>query len=416
MKKNIKQSEHVEQTKVKKKKHIFLMAILITIVLFTVMHFINMLVINVNNSKMSSNINKLEKYKTSYVFIDINPSFVLTLKDNKVEDVACLNDDCVAIYDDIEVKGKNIDNSIDSLNSLVKSKGFDVSKGIYVRTTGNISITKKDNITIDYISEDKKDNLLKDLKNNQSINNNSNEDYYTKLWKVLKKDQDYGKVYECGMNNDELECYIKDNLFLDHNALTLLDMRKVLHNRKDISRVLNRFGIKNEGTDTYIGLHIEVANIYINDIKFECDEDSLCYIDDNEEDYSIEVSLVKAHNGINLLNPNEVLNNVSFINREYHSYIYDSEGNEKYTYLEKKKYCNLNQENCSMDYYRTCDTNEENDLSNCKDIDATKYNEITEVIEKNKDKWVSCGLAGGKLVTKEECYRLMEERQNRNND
>lgn len=415
MKKNIKQSEHVEQTKVKKKKHIFLMAILITIVLFTLMHFINMLVINVNNSKMSSNINKLEKYKTSYVFIDINPSFVLTLKDNKVEDVACLNDDCVAIYDDIEVKGKNIDDSIDSLNSLVESKGFDVSKGISVRTTGNISITKKDNITIEYISKDKKDNLLKDLKNNQSINNNSNEDYYSKLWKELKKDQDYGKVYECGMNNDELECYIKDNLFLDHNALTLLDMRKVIQNRKDISRVLNRFGIKNEGTDTFIGLHLEVSNIYIDDIKFECQEDSVCYIA-NEEDYSIEVSLVKATNGINLLNPNEVLNNVSFINREYHSYIYDSEGNEKHIYLEKKKYCNLNQENCSVYYYRTCNYYEENDLSNCKDIDATKYNEITEVIEKNKDKWVSCGLAGGKLVTKEECYRLLEERQNRNND
>lgn len=415
MKKNIKQSEHVEQTKVKKKKHIFLMAILITIVLFTVMHFINMLVINVNNSKMSSNINKLEKYKTSYVFIDINPSFVLTLKDNKVEDVACLNDDCVAIYDDIEVKGKNIDDSIDSLNSLVESKGFDVSKGISVRTTGNISITKKDNITIDYISEDKKDNLLKDLKNNQSINNNSNEDYYAKLWKVLKKDQDYGKVYECGMNNDELECYIKDNLFLDHNALTLLDMRKVIQNRKDISRVLNRFGIKNEGTNTYIGVYIEVANIYIDDVKFECEEDSICYIS-NEEDYSIEVSLVKAPNGINLLNPNKVLNNLSFVNREYESYIYDSEGNEKYTYLEKKKYCNLNQENCSMDYYRTCDTNEENDLSNCKDIDATKYNEITEVIKENEGKWVSCGVADGKLVTKEECYKLMEERQNRNND
>lgn len=396
---------------VKVNRHIFrklCLSILILVGIFLSYRYINKFVMGINDKKVISAMNRLAKDKIDYVFIEINPSFALTIKNNKVEDVACLNDDCVAIYNDINLKGKNIDDSIDSLYNLAQKKGFDTSNGVSVKATGNVSIDKKDYITIEYISENTKNELLKELKNNDSIINN-NESYYSTLWAELKKDQDYGKVYECSMNGEELECHIKGNMFLNHQAVTIPDIMKVLQNRKDIARVLNKFGIKNEGVDTYIGVYIEVANIYINDIKFECDEDSLCYIDDNEEDYSIEVSFVKAPNGINLLNPNKVLNNLSFVTREYKSYIYDSEGNEKYTYLEKKKYCNLNQENCSMDYYRTCDTDEEYNLSNCKDIDATKYNEITEVIKENEDKWVYCGVADGKLVTKEECYRLMNQ-------
>lgn len=44
------------------------------------------------------------------------------LKENKVNNIACLNDDCVSIYNDIDVKGKSIGDSIDNLYNLAKEK------------------------------------------------------------------------------------------------------------------------------------------------------------------------------------------------------------------------------------------------------------------------------------------------------
>ena len=44
----------------------------------------------INAKKMNYTINELAKERTDYVFIEINPSFVLSIKDNKVNNVSCL--------------------------------------------------------------------------------------------------------------------------------------------------------------------------------------------------------------------------------------------------------------------------------------------------------------------------------------
>lgn len=207
-KKQVKNGE-LEKKKGKGKKIfiIVLLIIFVPVILFFGYRFINNKLDDINTKKMSNTINEISKDRIDYVFIEINPSFVLTINENKVSDIACLNDDCVSIYNDIDVKGKSIGESIDNLYNLAKEKGFDTSSGVKIKTTIEIDIKDKDYITVEFINEVTKNELLTNVKNNEEIKNNSNDDYYARLWEELKKDKDYDKVYTCNMDN-ELKCYI----------------------------------------------------------------------------------------------------------------------------------------------------------------------------------------------------------------
>lgn len=197
-----------KKNKVKKVLLIILLGIVLLVVSFFGYRFIKNKIDEKNAEKYSEIVSELNKDKISYVFVEINPHLVLTIKDNKVDDIACLNDDCLSIYNNLDVKGKDLDTSIDVIYNAAEEKGFDTSNGIKLSSTDTISIKNKDNITIEYIDTNKEKELLNDVKNNETIKQVNNEDYYTKLWSELKKDKDYGNVYTCNMNNKELECYI----------------------------------------------------------------------------------------------------------------------------------------------------------------------------------------------------------------
>jgi len=198
-----------KKSKVKKILLIILLIIVLLVVLFFGYRFIKNKIDEKNAEKYSKIVNDVNKDKVSYVFVEINPHLVLTIKDNKVNDIACLNDDCLSIYKDLDVKGKDLDSSIDVIYNVSKEKGFDTSNGIKLSSTDTINIKNKENITIEYIDTIKEKELLNDVKNNETIKEVSNGDYYTRLWNELKKDKDYGNVYTCNMNdNKELECYI----------------------------------------------------------------------------------------------------------------------------------------------------------------------------------------------------------------
>ena len=202
--------KEVNKTKGKKKKLFIIIILIVSIplLLFFGYRFISNKIDEKNAEKYSEIVSELNKDKISYVFVEINPHLVLTIKDNKVDDIACLNDDCLSIYNNLDVKGKDLDTSIDVIYNAAEEKGFDTSNGIKLSSTDTISIKNKDNITIEYIDTNKEKELLNDVKNNETIKQVNNEDYYTKLWSELKKDKDYGNVYTCNMNNKELECYI----------------------------------------------------------------------------------------------------------------------------------------------------------------------------------------------------------------
>lgn len=198
-----------KKNKLKKVLLIILLVMVLAVISFFTFRFIRNKIDEANTKKFSGIINEVSKERTDYVFVEINPSFVLTVRDNKVSDVACLNDDCISIYNDIDVKGKNLNDSIDNIYNTSKEKGFDTSNGVKVKTSDNVSIKSKDYITIEYIDATKEKELLNEVKNNEEIKNVSNDDYYSKLWEELKKDPNYDDVYTCNMNDSkELECYI----------------------------------------------------------------------------------------------------------------------------------------------------------------------------------------------------------------
>lgn len=246
------------ELKTKKKiiRKIFI-SLFIIILLIIGIYFIKNKMTEFNNRKINNAINELSKDKINYVFIEINPSFVLTIKDNKVDDIACLNDDCMSLYDDIDITNKNINDSFKYLYRLVQNKDFDVSNGVKVKITNNdLEIETKDYITVEYIDEETKNELLSNVKNNEKIKDNSNYDYYTNLWNELKKDRDYDNVYSCSMNDDELECYfimdaLKSNI-VDEESFVVNYIKWLDGTGQKIASTFDKFGIRHHNTETYI--------------------------------------------------------------------------------------------------------------------------------------------------------------------
>lgn len=297
----------------KKRKKIFkkiLLGLLLVVIVLILSFLINKLIMKINDNKIKDAMNTLYKDKITYVFVEINPSMVLTVKNNKVLELSCLNDDCLTIYDDINIKDIDINDSINRIYNTAKDKGFNTDNGIKIKTTGNVDIGKKDYINIEYIDSNKAKRLLVDVKNNEELNNVNNDDYYTNLWNELKKDKDYNDVYNCKMDNDELKCYImyKPDISIsvddEDMGLARLDrFRKLSAYMSKMNRVLNKFGVKTK-SDTDMGIFFELSYLYINDIEF--DFDMYNWVFRNYDNPDIEKSFNITD--LNLLNPNEILN------------------------------------------------------------------------------------------------------------
>lgn len=248
------------------KKHIFrkiILGLLIIVLLLFIVYIVNNFITNMKINKFKENFNSIEKEKISYVFVEINPSLVLTIKDGKVSDVGCLNDDCIEIYNDIDVKGKYIDESIDNLYNLSKEKGYNVSNGVKVKTADNIIIESKDYITIEYIDNTKEKELLNDVKNNEEIKNIDNDNYYSKLWEELKKDSNYDDVYTCNMNNKELECYI-----ILETGINKESDYDILGTEEKLEELFGGSQSKVYNTLKKFNFDVRDNKIYINDIEF----------------------------------------------------------------------------------------------------------------------------------------------------
>lgn len=242
------------------------------------------------------------------------------MKNNKVSDTACLNDDCMKIYNDINILGKSINESIEIIYDVAKEKGYDTSKGVKLKSTETIDIEKKDYITAEYINPTQEKELLKNVINNNEIKTNNNNTYYNELWDKLKKDSDYDKIYTCSMNNERLECY-----FIPE-AITPLD--DVLNERVPITDILqkNVFTVLSNVTNTLEKFDIKVSRntmgttFYINNIEYnytlstdcfrkyttqECIEDFGCFPEYHMSKFNIK--------DLDLLNQNSIIEKIEEI-------------------------------------------------------------------------------------------------------
>lgn len=235
----------------KKKIKIFMLIIILLIIIFTAFHLINKQIFKINDEKIINKLQELKEEEINYVFLEINPKFVFEVKNDKVISVGCLNDDCMEFYDELNIKGKSLIDAVDYVYNYVKEKKYGINNA-KVRVYKNLSyISDKSYIQVEVIDEKEKEKLLSQVINNEQIKEQtSKEAHNIKLWDELRKDKDYGKIYECLLNEEELECYIKKNLLVgftinsDDMTKYLTKYDDIIPNLDGIGRVLNKFGLE----------------------------------------------------------------------------------------------------------------------------------------------------------------------------
>lgn len=237
---------------------------------------VNGILKKMNDEKINRALNELYEDKIGYVFIEINPSLVLTTKGDKVTDVACLNEDCNKMEGDIDVVGENLTNSVEAIYNLAKDKGFDTSKGVKIKTSESIQIDNKLNyVTVEYLSKDEEVKMLDGVKD-KTIDRNDNNSYYTELWEKLKKDSRYDESYTCNMDSGKLECYLKEDFIrpldgiLDESSPVTKALQIMFFNQiTGIKETLDKFDIKNTFGKYAANMGDETNQIILNGIKFQ---------------------------------------------------------------------------------------------------------------------------------------------------
>lgn len=378
-----------------------ILGVLALILLVIIISFVSNKIKDIKSEKVAKEISEMASEKIDYMFVDINPSFAFTVKDNKLLKMACRNEDCVNIEKDLDVTGKNITDAIDYLFNFSKEKGYDTKDGVTIKTTGKIDIdTKKlDYVKIYFIQEKEKDEMLKEVINNDEIKQFDNNSYYEKLWDTLKKDSDYGKIYDCEMNDGKLSCYMKKEIFNHSNEESWANAIRVYSNfTSTVTRIFDKFGVSYELEEIIPNLVSDMDFIIENNgykLRFNCDVDGECstlLVNDNGTYHNrgennqdggeiYYFNLYKAAASLDLLNPQDILNGLSMEEEEHLDYatvkLYNFIYPDKYpmvmkddSYLiefMKKSLCNLNTNSCTPYEYG------ENKMIGTKDGEYTSY-------------------------------------------
>lgn len=367
----------------KQKRHILLKILLVLLVmigLYFLITSIDKAIMKANDAKINTAISELENQRTDYVFVEINPSFALRFEGNKVAKVACLNEDCMKIYESIDIIGKNMNDSIEQLYNLAKENGFDTSKGVRVKTNSNIKIENLVYVTIEYIDKNEQEKLLSTVKNNEEIKENNNDNYYTLLWEELKKDKDYNYTYTCNMENKELKCYLQQEFIDKMESIPIIEIPAFA---KAMSRTLDKFKINYTTEDVLPGLTF-MNGIYINGKYYsfgttiygsQTFDNVLIYKEDEEEDnfnyYENEILIPLTK--LNLLTSQYDMKDIVWNGyTENEKYISNIESCHLLTVDGERKWACDTSEN---EYYM-CKENEENSFGHLKE-DCTAISKTT---------------------------------------
>ena len=265
-----------------KKKKTKLFSILFLIILaalafFVGIKYIDKLLNNLNDAKIAKNIETINKQRTYYVFLKLKPEIVLSIKDKKIEDIGCLNEECLDIYDKLDIRDKDLLIGMEELRKILYHNGIDISNGIEVKYQDlNVDLSGLSYANIIKISKEERDKLISTIINNDVLRDSATElekKYNDNLYAQLKQDADYGEVYGCDFENGTLACYIKEEIaFYDLNTDPVNAVKDMLltasSNMEGIERVLNKFGVETNGyTENYI-FRYPIENITIDGAKY----------------------------------------------------------------------------------------------------------------------------------------------------
>lgn len=410
---------NVAKEKPRNKKHIFRNIILVLlgiVLLYFGFIFVKKTFGKLNAKKVNNDILNVNKEKTSYVFIEINPSLLVTVKNNIVIDVACLNSDCINIYDELDIKNKNINDGIEIIYNKSREKGFDTSNGVKIKSTDKLDIDLKEYITIEYIDDEIQNKLLSKVINNESIKTIDNQNYYANLWDKLKKDSDYGKVYECEMNGEKLSCYFKKDFFKKPDTNSLPELYRLFAEFNfALQNTFDKFGINYKTVE--IMMNITDLKVMINygghELEFNTNTNGSCdanLVSANSSYYNwgyngivtdsdiYSFTLYESAYALDLVHPNDVVNSLMIEKTDTIGYDQISKLNfidaEKYPLIitnkleeigfVERKLCNLHTSTCNhliyLEYHHIGTDNGEGGVSHAYDVDSLNYNEIDKAI------------------------------------
>lgn len=233
------------KTKSKILSKIFLI-ILTLLVMILSYYFLSNSLMRHNNNKLQDEIKKVTS-EITYVIIEINPKIILELKDGKVINTGCLNEDCLSVFDDIDLKDSSLKEATEKLYNKAKEKNVDVSNGVSV-SSSNQKVEKEVN-KLDYVKYkkiDKKEEKeeIKNVIDNKEIKEEKNKNEVSNdILAIYKKDKDYGILYECKVVNSEPVCYITRAFAerLSYEGDTLEEFINSLNEMRNLENILDKF-------------------------------------------------------------------------------------------------------------------------------------------------------------------------------
>lgn len=218
-----------------------LLVFLIFVAFFVAFIFVREQVIKSSNKKFYSKIVDVMKEEENQAILSKTSKVYVKLKNNIITDYKCLNSDCKTILKDQDFKDKKVDELATFIYNNDK-KGPEkvnvMSKSSRVETfVSHLDYSKYTNLTKE---EEKK------IFDENKINVISKDEYNKNLLEELKKDKDYGKTHTCDIYNDQVKCYVTDEM---ENILNNFDKQNYLIRRYNeliviglkFNRLINKF-------------------------------------------------------------------------------------------------------------------------------------------------------------------------------
>lgn len=238
------------------------------IILFAGYYFSSSLIGQYQSRKLKNNLTKLKNDEVSYVILEINPKILIELKGEQITNTSCLNPDCQKVFGKENLIELSLNNAIEKLYQKAQENGVDVSKGVILFTT-NEKIKEKASkfnyVTYKKITRKEEQDLISQVDNEEIKKQVNKKDYNQELLNIYKKDSDYGKLYECSINNNEIECYITKQ-FDDDLAVVfnIVNFNEIYANLQKLDRLLDKFNVQYNYVNS-VGLK-DVTEIYVDGV------------------------------------------------------------------------------------------------------------------------------------------------------
>jgi len=233
------------KTKPKIISKIFLIILTFLIIAFSYFFLSNTLM-KYNNNKLKKEIGKVNS-EITYAIIEINPKIILELKNGKVINTGCLNDDCLLVFNDIDLNDLSLKEATEKLYNKAKDENIDVSNGVSVSSSNEKVENEVDEL--EYVKYKKIDRTeekeeIKKVIDNDDIKEEKNENKISNdILSAYKKDKDYGNLYKCEIADSSPVCYITESFAkkLSSKNESIEEFMNALKQMRNLENILDKF-------------------------------------------------------------------------------------------------------------------------------------------------------------------------------